>query len=52
LEYPHYTRPANFRGKKVPDVLLSGRHQDIENWRKTQAMKKTQKLRPDLIRKI
>lgn len=51
LEYPHYTRPANFRGKKVPDVLLSGRHQDIENWRKAQAIERTKKIRPDLIKK-
>ena len=49
LEYPHYTRPANFRGKKVPDVLLSGRHQDIENWRKAQSIKRTKEIRPDLI---
>ena len=49
LEYPHYTRPANFRGKKVPDVLLSGRHQDIENWRKAQSIKRTRQIRPDLI---
>ena len=52
LEYPHYTRPANFRGKKVPDVLLSGRHQDIENWRKAQAIERTKEIRPDLMQKI
>lgn len=52
LEYPHYTRPANFRGRKVPDVLLSGRHLDIENWRKAQAIERTKKIRPDLIKKM
>ncbi len=48
LDYPQYTRPANFRGKKVPDVLLSGHHLAIEKWRKVQALERTQKLRPDL----
>ena len=51
LEYPQYTRPANFRGMKVPDVLLSGHHQDIENWRTAQALARTRKLRPDLMQK-
>lgn len=50
LEYPHYTRPADFKGKKVPAVLLSGNHKDIEAWRKAQALKRTQKHRPDLLR--
>jgi tRNA (guanine37-N1)-methyltransferase len=49
LEYPQYTRPANFRGQKVPDVLLSGHHKDIEAWRKQESIKKTKKYRPDLI---
>lgn len=49
LEYPQYTRPANFRGTKVPDVLLSGHHKDIEIWRKEQARKRTLKQRPDLM---
>jgi len=49
LEYPHYTRPADFRGKKVPDVLLSGNHARIAKWRKEQALKLTQKNRPDLL---
>ena len=49
LEGPQYTRPANFRGLKVPDVLLSGNHKAIEQWRQTQALLKTKKARPDLI---
>lgn len=48
LEYPHYTRPAEFRGMKVPDVLLSGNHAEIEKWRREQAMARTQARRPDL----
>ena len=51
LEYPHYTRPANFRGIKVPDVLLSGNHKDIETWRKEEALKRTKKGRRDLLNK-
>ncbi len=49
LEYPQYTRPANFRGMKVPDVLLSGNHAAIEKWRAQEALAHTQKFRPDLI---
>jgi tRNA (guanine37-N1)-methyltransferase len=49
LEYPHYTRPANFRGIKVPDVLLSGHHKAIEKWRLEESHKKTKKHRPDLL---
>lgn len=49
LDFPQYTRPANFRGKKVPDVLLSGHHKDIEKWRKQQALMLTKKNRPDLL---
>ena len=49
LEYPHYTRPADFKGKKVPQVLLSGNHKDIEAWRHEQAVLKTKKVRPDLL---
>ncbi|HUW22077.1 MAG TPA: tRNA (guanosine(37)-N1)-methyltransferase TrmD [Candidatus Bathyarchaeia archaeon] len=52
LEYPQYTRPANFRGWKVPPVLLSGNHQKIENWRQEQALKRTRKRRPDLLKSI
>ena len=51
LEYPHYTRPANFRGAKVPDVLLSGNHEAIKVWRHAQALAKTKKVRPDLLKK-
>lgn len=50
LEYPHYTRPAEFRGMKVPDVLLSGNHAEIEKWRREQARQKTQERRPDLLK--
>ncbi len=49
LEYPHYTRPAEFRGKRVPDILLSGDHAEIESWRKTQATDRTRQRRPDLL---
>ncbi len=51
LEYPHYTRPAVYRGLKVPEVLLSGDHQKIADWRHRQALKRTSKRRPDLLRK-
>jgi len=49
LEYPQYTRPYDFMGDKVPDVLLSGNHKDIEKWRKEQSLILTQKNRPDLL---
>ncbi len=49
LEYPQYTRPENFRGWKVPAVLLSGNHQEIEKWRKKEAERITKKIRPDLL---
>ncbi len=49
LEYPHYTRPAEYRGMKVPDVLLSGNHAKIDEWRREQALVRTQKVRPDLL---
>jgi len=48
LDHPHFTRPEEFRGMKVPDVLLSGHHANIESWREEQAMKRTQTRRPDL----
>ena len=48
LEYPHYTRPADFRGLKVPEILLSGNHAAIEAWRKAEAVKRTVERRPDL----
>ncbi len=50
LEGPQYTRPANFHGLKVPDVLLSGNHKQIEQWRQAQALKRTAKFRPDLLK--
>jgi tRNA (guanine37-N1)-methyltransferase len=50
LEYPQYTRPENFRGMQVPDVLLGGNHKEIEKWRKQQAMEKTRQNRPDLLK--
>lgn len=50
LEYPHYTRPENFRGMKVPDILLSGNHAEIEKWRRAQALERTKKHRPDLLK--
>lgn len=49
LEHPHYTRPADFRGMKVPDVLLSGNHAKIEEWREEQSLKRTVTRRPDLF---
>jgi len=49
LEYPHYTRPAEFRGMKVPEVLLSGHHAEIEKWRAEQAKTRTKARRPDLL---
>ncbi|WP_040980071.1 tRNA (guanosine(37)-N1)-methyltransferase TrmD [Oceanobacillus jeddahense] len=49
LEYPHYTRPSDFRGMKVPDVLLSGNHANIETWRRKQSLKRTTQRRPDLL---
>jgi tRNA (guanine37-N1)-methyltransferase len=49
LEYPHYTRPAEFRGMKVPDVLLSGNHAEIAKWRAEQARLRTAERRPDLL---
>lgn len=50
LEYPHYTRPAEYRGRKVPDILLSGHHAEIEKWRKEQAQTRTKERRPDLLK--
>jgi len=49
LDYPHYTRPAEFRGMTVPEVLLNGDHQEIRRWRREQALKKTLRNRPDLL---
>lgn len=50
LEYPQYTRPANFRGWKVPAILLSGNHKKIQEWRKKKALERTKKQRPDLLK--
>jgi tRNA (guanine37-N1)-methyltransferase len=52
LDYPHYTRPAVFRGHKVPDVLLSGDHKKIDLWRKNEAYERTKKRRPDLLKRF
>ncbi|MEH7234794.1 tRNA (guanosine(37)-N1)-methyltransferase TrmD [Bacillus sp. JJ1562] len=49
LEHPHYTRPANFRGMTVPDVLVSGNHMHIEEWREKESLRRTYKRRPDLF---
>jgi len=49
LEYPQYTRPEIFRDMKVPDILLSGHHAEIEKWRRQQAFERTKKHRPDLL---
>lgn len=51
LEYPHYTRPANFRNMRVPEILLSGDHKKIEAWRKEQALRRTKQRRPDLLQR-
>jgi tRNA (guanine37-N1)-methyltransferase len=52
LEHPHYTRPSDFRGMKVPDVLLEGNHRLIEEWRNKEALRRTFLRRPDLLEKI
>jgi tRNA (guanine37-N1)-methyltransferase len=49
LDYPHYTRPAEFRGWRVPEVLLSGNHEEIRRWREQVALEKTRRNRPDLL---
>ena len=49
LEYPQYTRPQNFMGMQVPDVLVSGNHKEVDKWRRNEAIRLTKKLRPDLI---
>ncbi len=51
LEYPQYTRPASYRGMDVPDVLLSGHHAKITQWRREQSLLRTRKWRPDLLDK-
>lgn len=49
LEYPQYTRPEEFEGKKVPEILLSGNHAEIEKWRTQKSLEKTKKFRPDIL---
>jgi len=49
LDHPHYTRPADFRGLKVPEVLMSGNHGEIAAWREARALEKTARKRPDLL---
>ena len=50
LDHPHYTRPSEFRGMRVPDVLLSGNHAEVERWRREAALEKTRRNRPDLLK--
>jgi tRNA (guanine37-N1)-methyltransferase len=50
LDHPHYTRPEEIRGKRVPDILLSGHHENIRRWRREQALRETLKKRPDLLK--
>jgi tRNA (guanine37-N1)-methyltransferase len=52
LEYPHYTRPPEFRGWRVPDVLLSGNHAEIARWRRKESIRRTRARRPDLFEKL
>jgi len=52
LEYPHYTRPPEFRGWSVPDILISGNHARIATWRREQSLRRTLKQRPDLLEKV
>jgi len=52
LDYPHYTRPAEYRGVSVPEVLLSGHHAQIERWRRRKALEKTLKQRPELLDRL
>jgi len=48
LDFPHYTRPADFRGWRVPEVLIGGKHAEVAKWRREQALAKTRRNRPDL----
>ena len=50
LEYPQYTRPADYKGQKVPEVLLSGDHEAIRKWRQEEALRVTKERRPDLLK--
>jgi tRNA (guanine37-N1)-methyltransferase len=49
LDYPHYTRPAEFRGMAVPEVLMGGNHEQVRGWRRRKALEKTSQYRPDLL---
>ena len=49
LEHPHYTRPEEYRGWKVPEILRSGHHARIDRWRRNQSLKRTQERRPDIL---
>ena len=51
LEYPHYTRPSDYRGWEVPEVLLSGNHREIDRWRRRESLRRTRSRRPDLLEK-
>jgi len=51
LDYPHYTRPVEYRANKVPEILLSGNHEQIRIWRRKMALKRTLEKRPDLLQK-
>ena len=52
LDYPHYTRPADFRGMKVPEVLVNGNHEEVKRWRRKSALQKTLHNRPDLLDRV
>ena len=52
LEYPQYTRPRDFNGYKVPEVLVSGNHKEIQNWQRKESLRKTAEVRPDLLNKL
>ncbi|MGC2151526.1 MAG: hypothetical protein WA618_05755, partial [Terriglobales bacterium] len=52
LDYPHYTRPAEFRGMAVPEVLVNGNHEEIRRWRRRTALAKTLRNRPDLLERV
>ena len=52
LEYPQYTRPQEFDGYSVPEILLSGHHENVKKWQRYEALKKTYKVRPELLKKV
>ena len=52
LEYPQYTRPPEFRGMRVPEILVSGDHAKVARWRRKQALRRTATLRPDLLERL